>query len=393
MGQQFVIIGAGQAAVSCAARLRVLAPDSSITLVGEESHLPYQRPPLSKAFLSGEVTAERLALKPQTWYEAQAIILKRGVAVTRIDRKQRQVLLTNGEQLAYDKLVLATGSRPRLLPASLAGNVSRVYALRGIDDALRLKDEMLAERRLLVIGGGYVGLEFTASASKAGLKIVLVEAAERILGRVASAETAAYFRALHNSHGVEILEGVGVQALDEVDGVTRVSLSNGRQLEVDFTVVGIGALANDQLAVDAGLETRNGVLVDASCQTADADILAIGDCATVLRAGLTSRIESVQNAIEQGETAAHTLVGLQAPAGKTPWFWSDQYDAKLQIAGINLGYDRTEVKTGTRPGAQSIWYYAGERLLAVDAINDPVTYMTVRRMLDTPAPAPVAVAS
>src|SRR5690606_36555076 len=197
MGQQFVIIGAGQAAVSCAARLRVLAPDSSITLVGEESHLPYQRPPLSKAFLSGEVTAERLALKPQTWYEAQAIILKRGVAVTRIDRKQRQVLLTNGEQLAYDKLVLATGSRPRLLPASLAGNLSRVYALRGIDDALRLKDELLAERRLLVIGGGYVGLEFAASASKAGLKIVLVEAAERILGRVASAETADYFRALH----------------------------------------------------------------------------------------------------------------------------------------------------------------------------------------------------
>ncbi|MNR11414.1 Putidaredoxin reductase [compost metagenome] len=211
---------------------------------------------------------------------------------------------------------------------------------------------------------------------------MLVEAGERILGRVASRETADYFRELHRSHGVEILEGVGLQSLCDKAGATQATLSGGRQIEVDFTVVGIGAIANDELAAACGLETRNGVLINEACQTSDPLIFAVGDCATLLRDGLTTRTESVQNAIEQGETAAHSMLGLELPAGKTPWFWSDQYDTKLQIAGINRGYDRTEVKTGTRPGAQSVWYYAGEKLIAVDAINDPVTYMTVRRMLD-----------
>ncbi|MCY1207400.1 Putidaredoxin reductase CamA [compost metagenome] len=382
MSQNILIIGAGQAAASCAAKLRALSPDCRITIVGDESHLPYQRPPLSKAFLTGALPMERLSLRPRTWYDAQSITLMSGVQVRSIDRSTRLVTLEGGEQLAYDKLVLATGSRPRALPESLAGNTSRIYTLRGIDDAEKLKVELRPGNRALVVGGGYVGLEFAASAAKAGLEIVLVEAGERILGRVASRETADYFRELHRSHGVEILEGVGLQSLCDKAGATQATLSDGRQIEVDFTVVGIGAIANDELAAACGLETRNGVLINEACQTSDPLIFAVGDCATLLRDGLTTRTESVQNAIEQGETAAHSMLGLELPAGKTPWFWSDQYDTKLQIAGINRGYDRTEVKTGTRPGAQSVWYYAGEKLIAVDAINDPVTYMTVRRMLD-----------
>ena len=380
-----MIVGAGQAAVSCAARLRALSPDCSITLIGEEPHLPYQRPPLSKAFLTGDISTERLALRPRTWYEAESITLKSAMQVKSIDRHKRVLIVESGEQLPYDKLVLTTGSRPRALPEGLAPNVNRIYTLRGIDDAQRLKDELRPGNRVLVVGGGYVGLEFAASAAKAGLEIVHVEAAERILGRVSSAQTADYFRELHRSHGVEILEGVAVHSICNNAGITQVSLSNGKQIDVDFTVVGIGAIANDHLAVECGLETQQGILINGACQTSDPLIFAAGDCATMIRETVTRRIESVQNAIEQGEMAAYSLLGLDIPPASTPWFWSDQYDTKLQIAGVNGGYDRTVVKIGTRPGAQSVWYYAGEKLIAVDAINDPVTYMTVRRMLDTQA--------
>lgn len=300
MSQNILIIGAGQAAASCAAKLRALSPDCRITIVGDESHLPYQRPPLSKAFLTGALPMERLSLRPRTWYDAQSITLMSGVQVRSIDRSTRLVTLEGGEQLAYDKLVLATGSRPRALPESLAGNTSRIYTLRGIDDAEKLKVELRPGNRALVVGGGYVGLEFAASAAKAGLEIVLVEAGERILGRVASRETADYFRELHRSHGVEILEGVGLQSLCDKAGATQATLSDGRQIEVDFTVVGIGAIANDELAAACGLETRNGVLINEACQTSDPLIFAVGDCATLLRDGLTTRTESVQNAIEQG---------------------------------------------------------------------------------------------
>ncbi|WP_255840611.1 NAD(P)/FAD-dependent oxidoreductase [Pseudomonas benzenivorans] len=382
MEDRIVIVGAGQAAVSCAARLRTLSSGCSINLIGDEPYLPYQRPPLSKAFLTGELSVERLALKPRDWYDAQAIGLKTASPVSRIDRRERLVILEDGEQLPYDKLVLATGSRPRVLPESLTRNASRIYTLRGIADAEMLKGELLPGRRLLVVGGGYVGLEFAASAAKAGLQVVLVEAAERILGRVAASETADYFRELHRSHGVEIRENVGVLAICDTEGARRASLSNGEQIDADFVVVGIGAIANDRLALECGLETRNGVLVNENGQTSDPLIFAAGDCATLLGEAVTARIESVQNAIEQGDAVAHSLLGQIAPPRKTPWFWSDQFDAKLQIAGINSGFDRTEVKAGTRVGAQSIWYYAGETLIAVDAINDPVTYMTVRRILD-----------
>ncbi|MEX6504539.1 NAD(P)/FAD-dependent oxidoreductase [Pseudomonas zhanjiangensis] len=382
MAENIVIVGAGQAAVSCAARLRALSPECSISLIGDEPYLPYQRPPLSKAFLTGELSVERLALKPHDWYDAQAIDLKLESSVSSIDRRERQVILQGGKRIPYDKLVLATGSRPRVLPDKFTRDASRIYTLRGIADAEMLKGELRPDRRLLVIGGGYVGLEFAASAAKTGLDVVLVEAAERILGRVAASETADFFRELHRSHGVKIIEGVGVLSICDIDGARRASLSNGEQVDADFVVVGIGAIANDRLAMECGLETRNGVLVNENGQTSDPRIFAAGDCATLGGEALTARIESVQNAIEQGDAVAHSLLGQAAPPRKTPWFWSDQFDAKLQIAGINSGFDRTEVKAGARAGAQSIWYYAGETLLAVDAINDPVTYMTVRRILD-----------
>jgi len=375
------------------AELRQLAPDRAITLIGDEPWLPYQRPPLSKAYLGGEWTVDRLALRPAEWFASEGIETRLGVRVDAIDRKPAKLHLSDGSTLGYDDLVLCTGARARPLPEALSQGLEGIYTLRGIADADALRSEMQAGRHVLIIGGGYIGLEFAAIAVKSGLKVTLVEAAERILGRVAAAETADYFRALHRAKGVDLREATHVAELSGNPHVKRAYLSDGDVLDVDFVVAGIGAVAADDLARDAGLTISNGIAVDDHCRTSDERILAAGDCTSFIRGETRLRLESVQNAIEQGEAAAATLSGSTAGRKFSPWFWSDQYDTKLQIAGVSQGYDRVVRRPAKREGAQSIWYLKAEKLIAVDAINDPTSYMTGRRLIDagvTPAPEEIA---
>jgi 3-phenylpropionate/trans-cinnamate dioxygenase ferredoxin reductase subunit len=333
-----------------------LAPQRQITLVGDEPWLPYQRPPLSKAYLGGEWTTDRLALRPTEWFASEGIETRLGVKVEAIDRKAARLNLADGSTLAYDDLVLATGACARTLPEALSHGLKSIYTLRGIADADALRGEMQRGRHVLIIGGGYIGLEFAAMAAKTGLKVTLVEAAERILGRVAAAETADYFRILHRAKGVDLREATQVAELSGNPHVSRARLSDGDVLDVDFVVAGIGAVACDDLARNAGLTISNGIAVDDHCRTSDENILAAGDCTSFLRGDTRLRLESVQNAIEQGEAAAATLAGSTAGRKFSPWFWSDQYDAKLQIAGVSQGYDRVIRRPAKREGAQSIWY-------------------------------------
>ncbi|WP_119273364.1 NAD(P)/FAD-dependent oxidoreductase [Taklimakanibacter deserti] len=393
MVRRTVIIGGGQAAISMIAEVRQLAPDRAITLIGDEPWLPYQRPPLSKAYLGGEWTIDRLALRPAEWFASEGIDTRLGVSVEAIDRKSAKLHLSDGSTLSFDDLVLCTGARARPLPEALSQGLKGIYTLRGIADADALRSEMQEGRHVLIIGGGYIGLEFAAIAVKSGLKVTLVEAAERILGRVAAAETADYFRALHRAKGVDLREATQVAELSGNPHVKRAYLSDGDVLDVDFVVAGIGAVAADDLARDAGLTISNGIAVDDHCRTSDERILAAGDCTSFIRGETRLRLESVQNAIEQGEAAAATLAGSTAGRKFSPWFWSDQYDTKLQIAGVSQGYDRVVRRPAKREGAQSIWYLKAEKLIAVDAINDPASYMTGRRLIDagvTPAPEEIA---
>lgn len=393
MTKRTVIIGGGQAATSLLTELRQLAPERAITLIGDEPWLPYQRPPLSKAYLGGEWTTDRLALRPAEWFTAEGIETRLGARAEAIDRQTAKVHLADGGTLSFDDLVLCTGARARPLPESLSRGLEGIYTLRNIADADALRGEMQAGRHVLIIGGGYIGLEFASIAVKSGLKVTLVEAAERILGRVAAAETADYFRALHRVKGVDLREATQVAELSGNPHVRRARLSDGDELDVDFVVAGIGAVAADDLAREAGLVIDNGIAVDDHCRTSDEQILAAGDCTSFLRGETRLRLESVQNAIEQGEAAAATLAGSTAGRKFSPWFWSDQYDTKLQIAGVSQGYDRVVRRPAKREGAQSIWYLKAEKLIAVDAINDPASYMTGRRLIDagvTPAPEEIA---
>jgi 3-phenylpropionate/trans-cinnamate dioxygenase ferredoxin reductase subunit len=393
MVQRTVIVGGGQAAVALIAKLRILAPQRRITLVGDESWLPYQRPPLSKTYMSGDLNADRLALRPAEWFALEGVEMCIGSRVEAIDRKAARLHLALGDTLAYDDLILCTGARGRALPQATTRDLGGIYTLRGIDDANGLRGEMQAGRHVLVIGGGYIGLEFAAVAIKTGLKVTLVEAANRILMRVAASETADYFRSLHRSHGVDIREHTIVTELSGGNCVQRARLSDGDEFAVDFVLAGIGAVANDDLASAAGLTVIDGIAVDEQCRTSDGNILAAGDCTSFIAEGSRIRLESVQNAIEQGEAAATTLAGLATPRQFSPWFWSDQYDTKLQIAGLSQGYDSIIRRPGKREGAQSIWYRKGGRLVAVDAINDPASYMTGRRLIEAginPAPEEIA---
>ncbi len=377
-----VVIGAGQAGAALVARLRKQGDTGQITLIGEEPVPPYQRPPLSKAYLLGDMAAERLFLRPAAFYKDNDITLRPGAHVGAIDPGTRVITLSDGGTLAYDRLALTTGSTPRRLPGTIGGDLPGVFTMRSLADADAMRPYLLAGNHLLVIGGGYIGLEAAAVAAKSGLKVTLVEASSRILGRVAAPETADWFRALHQAHGVNILESTGLTRLTGDTHVTGAILSDGAEITCDFACVGIGVTPNTALAETAGLTIDNGIATDAHGQTSDPAIWAAGDCASLPYRGQRIRLESVQNAIDQAEALADNMLGAQAEYVPKPWFWSDQYDVKLQIAGLNTGYDRVI----TRPGdAQSVsfWYYNGDTLLAVDAMNDPRAYMTGKRLIES----------
>ena len=374
-----VVVGAGQAGAALVARLRILGFDGPLTLVGSEPAPPYQRPPLSKAYLLGEMALERLFLRPESYYADQQISLMTGTAVTALDPVARQIRL--GDQtLSYDQLALTTGASPRVLPAALGGDLAGVYTVRTLADVDRMAPEFTAGRRMVVIGGGYIGLEAAAVGAKRGLCVTVIEAAPRILQRVAAAETSDYMRKLHASHGVRILEGAPLERLEGENGRVRVArLADGRGIDADFVVCGIGITPDIALAQDAGLTIDNGIATDPFGQTSDPHIWAAGDCASFPSRGTQMRLESVQNAIDQAECVAGNMMGSHQPYDPVPWFWSDQYDLKLQIAGLGNGHDRIIVRK--TDDAQSHWYFSGAQFLAVDAMNDPRAFMVGKRLL------------
>jgi len=387
MSRHFVVVGAGQAGFSLAETLRKKGFDGAITMVGDEPVPPYQRPPLSKAYLLGEMAQERLFFRPESYYQEHNINLHEGVSAEEINPSLRQVTLSDGSTLTYDKLALTTGAAPHRLPARIGGDLAGVYTVRTLADVDAMQAEFIQGKRVLIIGGGYIGLEAAAVAAKLGLKPVLVEMAARILQRVAATETSDYFRDLHQSHGVEIIEGVGVEALTGEGRISGARLTDGSEIAVDFALVGVGIAPRTALAEAAGLVLDNGIKLDETCQTSDPDIFAAGDCASFPLNGTQTRIESVGNAIDQAAIAAVNMLGAAQPYTPKPWFWSDQYDVKLQIAGLNTGYTDVAVR-GKAPNL-SHWYYIKNQLIAVDAINDPRAYMVGKRLIESGrSPAP-----
>lgn len=389
--RHIIVIGAGQAGASCVAKLRNGGCRDKITLIGAEPVLPYQRPPLSKAYLLGEMTLERLFLRPEAFYNDQDISLRMDSTVTAIDPAGQTVSLGD-ETLSYDELVLTTGSVPRKLPASIGGGLEGVYVVRDLADVDAMVPQFQTGKHVLIVGGGYIGLEAASVAAKLGLKVTLVEMAERILQRVAAPQTSDYFRALHRSQGVEILEGVGLERLTGTDAVNGALLSDGTTLDVDFVIAGVGIGPATALAEAAGLTLENGIKVDAQGRTSSPHVWAAGDCTSFPYHGGRIRLESVPNAIDQAEVVAENIMGATKDYTAKPWFWSDQYDVKLQIAGLNTGYTQVISRIGEGQTA-SFWYYRGDALVAVDAMNDPRAYMIGKRLIEagkTADPALVA---
>lgn len=378
-----MIVGAGQAAFALAAKLRALKDVRPITVIGAEEVYPYQRPPLSKKYLLGEMPFDRLTFRPDAWYAENEVEVRLSTFVEEIHRGARRIRMQDGSVLDYHTLALTTGATPRKLPAGLGGDLDGVCVMRSKRDADELAAEMRPGRRLLVIGGGYIGLEAAAVARHLGVEVTLIEMADRILARVASAETAAIIRAIHLQHGVAIREKTGLVRLIGDEGrVCGAELSDGSIVNVDFVLVGIGVTPNDRLAQESGLDVGNGVIVDAFGRTSDPAIVAAGDCTLLPWKDQKIRLESVPNAVDQAEAIASILAGGSKPYEPRPWFWSDQYDVKLQIAGFNLGYDETLVRPGMRDGSASIWYFRDGKFIAVDAVNDAKAYVTGKKMLD-----------
>ena len=387
-----VVIGAGQAGSSLVTELRKQRFDGDLTLIGSEPVPPYQRPPLSKGYLLGEMALERLLLRPESFYADQGITLRLGADVDNIDRAAKTITV-GGDELAYDQLALTTGSVPRRLPASIGGDLRGVFVVRTLADVDAMAASFTYGARVLIVGGGYIGLEAAAVAAKLGVNVTLVEMADRILQRVAAPETSDYFRALHTSHGVDIREGVGLECLLGKERVTVAQLNDGTRLDIDFVVVGVGIAPDTQLAEHAGLEIDNGIAVDAHGRTSDPSIWAAGDCSSFPYRDGRLRLESVPNAIDQAECVARNMLGGTEQYVPKPWFWSDQYDVKLQIAGLNTGYDRIVTRQGDGPSV-SFWYYQGDTLLAVDAMNDPRGYMIGKRLIEAgKSPEPEVIAN
>ncbi len=375
-----VIVGAGQAGAALAARLRALKYDGEITLIGEEPAPPYQRPPLSKAYLLGEMAEERLWLRSAEFWAENRVTLRLGAPATAIDTAA-QTVTVRGEVLHYTDLALTTGSTPRSLPATIGGDLAGVYTVRTLADVDAMRAEFAPGRRLVVIGGGYIGLEAAAVGRKLGLEVTVIEMAPRILQRVAAPETSAFFRGLHGARGAVIMEETALDRLLGEGQVQAVRLKDGRELAADFVIAGVGITPNTALAEAAGIAVENGIRTDARGATSAAHVWSAGDCASFPLNGAQVRLESVGNAIDQAEVVAENILGAGKDYVPRPWFWSDQYDCKLQIAGLNTGYDRVVTRAGEGE-AVSFWYYAGDRLLAVDAMNDARAFMVGKRLIE-----------
>ncbi|MDB5446360.1 MAG: ferredoxin reductase [Phenylobacterium sp.] len=378
-----VIVGAGHAGGTAAALLRQYGHKGPITLVGEEPIPPYQRPPLSKAWLKGEADADSLALKPLEFYAENAIDFRPNVRAVKLERSPRRVELSDGSALTYDFLILATGARPIALPiegADLAG----VLFLRSAADAEKLKAAVGPGKRLAVVGGGYIGLEVAASGRALGAEVVVLEREARLLARVANEALSSFFRDYHETRGVTFELGCTVVGFEGENGhVTGVKLADGRTLACDAAVVGVGAHPNDELAAESGLETARGIVVDLEARTSDPHVFAIGDVAhrPMPIYGRMFRMESVPNALEQAKQAAAAITGRPAPPGEVPWQWSDQYDLKLQIAGYAFDVDEIVIRGEPASGKFAVFHLKGDQLQSVEAINSPPEFMMGRQLI------------
>ncbi|HEX8231867.1 MAG TPA: FAD-dependent oxidoreductase [Caulobacteraceae bacterium] len=382
-GAHIVIVGAGHAGGTAAALLRQFGHEGPVTLIGEEPLPPYQRPPLSKAWLKGEAGAEDLFLKGDGFYAEHGIDLRLSTRVKAIDREAQAVALEGDERLLYDVLILATGARARKLPVPGA-DLDGVLELRNAADAERLKAELGPGRRVAVIGGGYIGLEAAASARALGAEVTVVEREQRLLPRVAGADLSGFFRACHETHGVRFEIGASVEALaGEAGRVSDVTLADGRMVPCDLALVGVGAQPNLELAQAAGLECADGVVVDLEARTSDPAIYAMGDLTwrPLPLYGRMFRLESVPNALEQARQAAAAICGRPAPPPEVPWFWSDQYDLKLQIAGLSFDPDRIVVRGDIASGRFAAFHLKDRRILCVEAVNAPAEFMGGRLLI------------
>lgn len=382
-----IIIGAGHAGGELAVALRNEGWEGRILLLGEEAHLPYHRPPLSKAYLAGSVEKSSLAIRPLAAYERANVEFMPGVRVVRIDRANQRLELADGAQLSYDRLAIATGGRPRPLSApnaAVAERCANFHYLRTLDDVEQIRAQLAAGKRLVIVGGGYIGLEVAASAVAQGLQVTVLEALPRVLQRVTAAELSAYYERKHREAGVDIRTGVQVADLEVTnDTVTAVLCADGSRLAADLVVVGIGLLANTELAAEAGLQVDNGILVDEHAQTSDPHIYAAGDCTNHPNAllGRRLRLESVPNALEQSRVAAANMAGKAKTYASVPWFWSDQYELKLKMVGLSEGFERLVLRGDPATDSFSAFYLKGDKVLAADTVNRPQDFIAAKRLV------------
>ncbi|HSP81999.1 MAG TPA: FAD-dependent oxidoreductase [Myxococcaceae bacterium] len=393
MEERIIIVGAGQAGGEVATGLRRQGYKGRVLLLGDEPHPPYQRPPLSKGFLQGKMALTELYLKPLSTYEHFDIEFEPGRRVGAIHRSTREVVLEDGRRLAYDKLVLATGgrARPLSLPGLEGARPENLFSLRSISDVEAMRGRFIPGNRLVIIGGGYVGLEVAAVAVQLGLHVTLLEAAPRLLSRVTGPEVSSFIEQLHRERGVEFRLSCEVRGLEldearrQVRGVSLVCHGVPERLEADLVLVGIGLIPNTELASAAGLAVDNGIVVDEYACTADPDILAIGDCANQPCAytGGRIRLESVPNAIEHARVAAATLLGKREPYAAIPWFWSDQYGLKLQMVGLSTGYEQCVTRGSVGGKGFSAYYLKDRRVIAADVIGRPPEFMAAKRLVSS----------
>jgi 3-phenylpropionate/trans-cinnamate dioxygenase ferredoxin reductase subunit len=377
-----LIIGGGHAGAQAIDTLRREGFGGRIVLVSEEPELPYQRPPLSKKFLAGELAAERLPFRHQSFYDEHRIELKLGIRAMRLDPAGRRVTLSNGEEVGYDRLLLCLGAISRQLTCPGA-ELPGVHYLRGISDVPGIREGLKPGARTVIIGGGYIGLETAATARKMGCAVTVLEMADRVMNRVVASNVSEYFAHEHRSQGVKLICNNRVVRLTGEARVERVVCADGSIHEADTLVVGVGAVANMQLAAEAGLQCENGIVVDEYCRTTDPKIYAAGDCTyhPSLRFDVRVRLESVDNAFEQAKTAALNILGRPTIHDRVPWFWSDQFDNKLLIVGLSQGHDQQVTRGDPATRCFTVCYLKGGELLAVEAVNQPKDYMAARKLI------------
>ena len=381
--QTFVIAGAGQAGGEIAAELRKQGFAGRVVIIGEEPHIPYKRPPLSKAYFAGQAKLESLYVLPRASLDKVNIEFVGNTRVEKIDRNSKTVSLSNGEGLAYDKLALTIGGRAR--PLNLPGaNRPNVHLLRTITDVDAIRARQAPGKRMVVIGGGFIGLEVAASGRKVGLEVTVLEGLPRVLARVTVPEVSAFFERIHREAGVDLRTGVQVTALEGEPDVTHVVLDGGERIPADFVVIGVGLIPNTELAQQTGLDVDNGIVVDEHTRTSDPDIHAAGDCTNHPNAflGRRVRLESVQNAMEQARAAARNMLGQDEPYRAVPWFWSDQYELKLQMAGLSAGFDQMVLRGDPKTQRSFAVFYLHEgHLIAADTVGRPQDFMFAKKLV------------